>query len=305
MIDLESIRINIEKEIASKLECSGIKFRIFSRVKSPKSLERKLDEKKEKYKQEGRKMQDIIGVRITLYHVEDVSVVYQYYDKLCIEKEVDTVKNNEFNPVRLNLVMKLPLKYIDEFNFKICDARLQECIDKTYELQIRTVFSEGWHEVEHDLRYKCDKTYWKNMPEYDRRLNGIFASLENAEWAMQTLFDKIAYMDYLHKAWTPMIRNKMRLQFSDEGLSQDIINVLDQNNEIAKRIFKSSREEYLSRILENDFNIALKYDHIVHVLNRITVHSKDLLEVEKELLKSDLNKIFGVPNLKDYWSNKC
>ena len=25
-------------------------------------------------------------------------------------------------------------------------------IDNTYEIQLRTVLSEGWHEVEHDLR---------------------------------------------------------------------------------------------------------------------------------------------------------
>ena len=45
-------------------------------------------------------------------------------------------------------------------------------IEPTFKIQIRTVFSEGWHEVEHDLRYKC-KDDWEGCELYSHTLNGI------------------------------------------------------------------------------------------------------------------------------------
>lgn len=34
-------------------------------------------------------------------------------------------------------------------------------IDDTFEIQIKTMFFEGWHEIEHDMRYKGEEL-WKN-----------------------------------------------------------------------------------------------------------------------------------------------
>ncbi|MBK7959276.1 MAG: hypothetical protein IPK03_14995 [Bacteroidetes bacterium] len=31
-------------------------------------------------------------------------------------------------------------------------------VDSTFEVQLRTILSEGWHEIDHDLRYKSINT---------------------------------------------------------------------------------------------------------------------------------------------------
>lgn len=70
-----------------------------------------------------------------------------------LEKLTDKV----FMPTRLNLIFRM-----DDFCsrelvnvLKDIDGIDSSLIDCTYEIQLRTVLSEGWHEVEHDLRYKC------------------------------------------------------------------------------------------------------------------------------------------------------
>lgn len=44
--------------------------------------------------------------------------------------------------------------------------------DATYEIQFRTTLSEGWHEIDHALRYKC-KTDWDKHEDEERAFNGI------------------------------------------------------------------------------------------------------------------------------------
>ena len=94
----------------------------------------------------------------------------------------------------------------------------RDCIEPTYELQIRTVFSEGWHEVEHDLRYKCHED-WAGCESYSRALNGIIATLETAEWNMKAIFATMARDNFRHSNYTAMLRNKFHLKFKSEALS--------------------------------------------------------------------------------------
>ncbi|WP_202796549.1 hypothetical protein, partial [Thermophagus xiamenensis] len=63
-------------------------------------------------------------------------------------------------------------------------------IDNTFEVQLRTILSEGWHEVDHSLRYKC-KDDWKDYPDQERLLNGIYAALETNDSTLKSLFREI------------------------------------------------------------------------------------------------------------------
>ena len=80
---MDTIRTNIENRIIPILDKAGMYYRIFSRVKSTSSINRKLSKKAIEYREKGKKMQDIIGIRIIFYFQEDVNI---FYEKLkCME----------------------------------------------------------------------------------------------------------------------------------------------------------------------------------------------------------------------------
>ena len=56
----------------------------------------------------------------------------------------------EFKPTKLNGVCRLPEYLRSEISTETWDMY----IDDTFEIQIKTMFFEGWHEIEHDMRYK-------------------------------------------------------------------------------------------------------------------------------------------------------
>lgn len=288
-IDLESVKNSITKELEEKIKLSGVIYRIFSRVKSLDSIQKKL--KVKKY-ENGKKMQDLIGIRITLYYIEDVNIIYNFFRSSndYVNESISEESCNKFEPKILNLVMKIPEKNKNEITQELKKNNLVNSIDFTYEIQIRTVFSEGWHEIEHDMRYKCQND-WNNFTEQSRRLNGISASLENAEWAMQSLFENLAYKCYKEGLWNQMIRNKMRIHISNDSLSNEIINLFNKDKNIAKLIFKASRKDFITEILKNQIKVPLSYDHIVFILNRIhDKHSNDIKNLEKEYIKTELDK---------------
>lgn len=80
---------------------------------------------------------------------------------------------DQFTVNRHNLVFKVPDVYSNEIGIAIRNRP----IDTTFELQLRSILSEGWHEVDHDLRYKS-KSNWINQGDLSRALNGIMATLE-------------------------------------------------------------------------------------------------------------------------------
>lgn len=288
----------ILKEIVSELESllnkSGIMYHIFYRAKSEASIKNKLELKADSYKSENKKMQDLLALRITLYFTDDVELIHEYLKSQpnFDSESVDELEVDKFCPKRLNLVMRVPDSLKKDMRVVISNSDFPDLIDDTYEVQIRTILSEGWHEVEHDLRYKCKKD-WENYLEESRLLNGIYATLESSEWSMLTLFDRISYSQYKKKEWSSMLRNKMRLRFKDKGLSQEVIDLLSENHELAKRLFRTKRSKILEKVMEKKFSYPLTYDTVIHLLNRIDIKDRDLAALEMPILKSDMDLMFG------------
>lgn len=293
-----SAATKVLKEIVSELESvldkSGIMYHIFSRAKSEGSIKNKLEKKAEKYRAEGKKMQDLLALRITLYFTDDVEMVYDYLKNQpnFDSESVDANEVDKFCPKRLNLVMHVPDKYMQDMQVAINDTDYPDLIDDTYEIQIRTILSEGWHEVEHDLRYKC-KEDWDNHLEESRLLNGIYATLESSEWSMLTLFDRLSYSQYKEKAWDSMLRNKMRLRFADKGLSTEIKEKMSSDSELAKKLFRVKRSKVLKLVMEKKFSYPLTYDTVVFLINRVGVQNKDLAALEIPVLRADMDLLFG------------
>ena len=201
----ESIFKVISEHIAEKLSSVGVFNRVFSRIKSVSSIERKITLRREDYIQKGKKMQDVFGIRITVYFLDDEKIAEKLIKSIFQEvpdaHSIDSVGKDRFGPMRHNLVFK-----IDSDISATSNLFDQEFIDSTFEVQFRTVFSEGWHEVEHDLRYKC-KSDWDFENDLNRQLNGQLAGLETSEWAMLKIFDELAYKKYKSKEWNSFFRN--------------------------------------------------------------------------------------------------
>ena len=173
---------NLCEPLERYLQQAGIYYRIFARQKTIGSIKKKLNQKREEYLAKGKKMQDFVGIRIIFYFQDDVDifhnklmtmdgydpanesntntdieVITELRDQIEQHKELKPLSiifplhDKVFMPQRLNIVMQMPhnIERLMESELPIGleDSDI-ELIDKTYEVQLRTVLSEGWHEVE-------------------------------------------------------------------------------------------------------------------------------------------------------------
>ena len=261
-------------------------------------------------------MQDIIGIRIVFYFMDDIEIINEYFHLLPTfvdesNSHEDIKKVNErlkefgdlndkiFMPTRLNLILRMEERHTEELQKELSNVDINEfdaaLIDNTYEIQLRTVLSEGWHEVEHDLRYKTLKeSWWQYCDAESRMLNGIYATLETSERAMSHIFSDIAYKNYRNKEWAAMLRNHLRLHTLDLELSENIVNVLNENIELAKCIFRIDRKNVIDKLLNFGIAYPLKMDNLVFLINRLLQNpSKKLKDLENGIIKGLLDKKIG------------
>ena len=267
-------------------------FRLFSLVKTISSLYHKMQIKGESYKSGKSKIQDMIGLRIVLYFQDDVDALAFFYS--CgevVKSSIDEFDSSTFRPQRLNLTCNLPTEFVEDFR-KALPEELAAYIDSTYEIQIRTIFSEGWHEVEHDLRYKC-KEDWEDCESYSRVLNGVIATLETAEWNMKSLFDQMARTNFQNKNYRAMLRNKMHLRIKGEDFSTNIKEYLLQHPHVAESILNTDRFVIILTLLNHQKSIELTYDNLFFLINRIEMNNQELREMEPENTQNMLDIFFG------------
>lgn len=316
MNELNYIIKDILDDLKKVLDNAGIYYRIFARQKANSSIKKKLNIKADKYRKNGEKMQDIIGIRIVFYFMDDIEIINEYFHLLPTfvdesNSHEDIKKVNErlkefgdlndkiFMPTRLNLILRMDERHTEELQKELSNVDINEfdvaLIDNTYEIQLRTVLSEGWHEVEHDLRYKTLKeSWWQYCDAESRMLNGIYATLETSERAMSHIFSDIAYKNYRNKEWAAMLRNHLRLHTLDLELSQNIVNVLNENIELAKCIFRIDRKNVIGKLLNFGIAYPLKMDNLVFLINRLLQNpSKKLKDLENGIIKGLLDKKIG------------
>lgn len=223
----------------------------------------------------------MIGIRIVLYFQDDVDVLALYYSiGDVVKKSIDEYDPSTFRPQRLNITMMIPEEMAEDFRSAVPE-QFKDIVDMTYELQIRTVFSEGWHEVEHDLRYKCQKD-WAGCESYSRTLNGVIATLETAEWNMKALFNDMARYNLLHSNYSAMLRNKMRLKIQGEGLSDSLNVFLKENPSIAEGALNSDRMIVIYTLLTHNGTFRMTYDNLLFLINRIEMMNPQLMALETE-----------------------
>ena len=289
---LRTITNKLESQMFQHLNQCGLMFRLFSRVKTISSLHHKMQIKGDSYRAGKSLIQDMIGLRIVLYFQDDVDALAFFYS--CgevVKSSIDEFDSSTFRPQRLNLTCNLPAELVEDFR-KSLPEELAPYIDNTYEIQIRTIFSEGWHEVEHDLRYKC-KEDWEGCESYSRVLNGVIATLETAEWSMKSLFDQMARVNYQNKNYRAMLRNKMHLRIKGEDFSENINDFLLRNPQIAEGVLNTDRFVIILTLLNHQKSIELTYDNLLFLINRIEMNNQELRNMESESTKTMLDNFLA------------
>ncbi|WP_394136379.1 hypothetical protein [Aliivibrio fischeri] len=269
----KSVLNDIEEEINRQLNTVGIMFRMFARAKTLDSLNKKI-ENDDGYGK-SKKIQDLLGIRIVLYFSDDIEIVRDLlktvYNELESDNSIDKHNETTFAVTKYNLVYRLS----EEETTKLDISNVEDIIDNTFELQIRTIFSEGWHEVEHDLRYKC-KSDWEDQKEPSRLLHGVYASLENSEWTMLKVLDDLSYHHYKNKNWESMLRQKFRLKIAQNELHSSIIDFFDSNIDIAKSIFRVSRSEVILKRQEVHYPYPDNLTNLVYFISFYVIKNQQL-----------------------------
>lgn len=272
-------------EIESELSSAALLYRVFGRSKAADSLKRKINKNPKKYSEGGKKIQDILGIRITLYFSDDVDLTLDLlknkYEIIEKDSAIDVPNGEVFSAKRFNLVFKVK----ENLDF-IKPSGYEKLIDDTFEVQIRTVLSEGWHEVEHDLRYKAQED-WADHDDLDRALNGIYATLETSDWSMIKLFEELSHRHYKNKKINEMMKTKFRLRLPGK-LSDDMESLL-LKKDLLKKIFRAPRGEVVQSISTVSRKIPLTPDLIVHLINRKYIGDADLFKMEGDILKNYLD----------------
>jgi ppGpp synthetase/RelA/SpoT-type nucleotidyltranferase len=264
----------LEKTISAELSRISLLFRVFYRVKTGSSLTAKFERQPGKYSATGKKVQDLFGFRVTLYFSDDILIAKRLLSSIfhVVEETVDETQDNEFGATRCNIVYRLP-----EYEMPSETINSDQRIDDTFEIQLRTVLSEGWHEVEHDLRYKC-KDDWKEHGDLGRALNGILASLETSDWGMSKLFEDLAYRHYKSGNWNGMLRNKFRLRLSG-ALSVQLEGLFKENTEISKKIFRTDRGKLLDKLSKSKLSIPMNMNNVVYLTNFLFLNFNEITKL--------------------------
>ena len=271
---------DLKRIISERLEQCGLYFRVFSRIKTAASMARKFELKA--YGAE-RKLQDLVGVRINLYFDDDMDIC-----KHIMEHSFDLIgwstserSEEEFSPTKLNGVFRLPNYLKDEISSDTWDM----CIDDTFEIQIKTMFFEGWHEIEHDMRYKGEEL-WGHYPGYSRYLNSILATLELCDKSMVTLFEDLGHELYKSGRWSDMIKSHFRLKMGTAPMYPELEELLDKDMErvenLAKKIYKTSRQDLVEQFLKRSRKIPINVNTIVALLNDSQFHDSRLSAIFKQ-----------------------
>lgn len=288
----ENILKMLESSINDRLDSAGVFCRVFSRIKSKSSIEKKLKEKQKTYDEESKKMQDVFGIRVTLYFLDDeqiaIDLVKSIFTEIPGSHSIDPITKDYFGPVRKNFVFK-----IEDPSTSQSALFDHQYIDSSFEVQFRTIFSEGWHEVEHDLRYKC-KDDWHDEDLLYRQLNGQLAALETSDWAILKIFDELAYKKYKLKEWNSFFRNILRIRFEDLSFSDEVINCINLNPSVASELLKSDRAHLISCLIKTKSKIPLKMDNVLFLINRALIKNEALFLLEPIILKRVFEESFPI-----------
>lgn len=265
---IEGMGERLEEDIERILSRAGIYFRIFHRAKTPYSIAQKLEKTGYGFRQNDKKMQDLLGLRVVVYYQDDLEIIRTILEKTFRQvgdwSKTDSTEE-EFKASKLNGVFRIPEEYQRVYTGDISFLP----IDITFEVQLRTISFEGWHEIEHDMRYKTPygEEFWRNNENLSRTLNCVLANLELCDWTTMNVFDQLSFYHYKEKNWEMMIKGKFRLRFAEQPLAEEIVQFLNHNPEVAYYIYHCERPQVLFALLRDGYHDRITYNLMVKVIN--------------------------------------
>ncbi len=283
---------HLSDAVREMLESCGMYFRLFSRVKSVDSIAEKIAKGRYGTPENPKKIQDLVGLRVILYYYDDLSICRDIMEstfQMIDDWSKPKYNAAEFKATKINGVFRFPAEYFSLYKKESWSLP----IDTTFEIQFRTVFFEGWHEIEHDMRYKSllsDSDFWQGKEELSRILNCILANLELSDWALVQLFEELSYNHYKRKNWELMLKSKYRIKIlANETLDPRILSVFDRDKEVAKQFFKASRKTLIKELLKLD-HPHLSYNLIIRLMNDCVVHNEELREICRDFPLTGIEK---------------
>lgn len=273
--ELEEIRIQLANEIQKIFDGTGMYFQILSRTKTSKSIASKLNSGK--YENDGKHIQDIVGIRIVFYYFDDIKIAKNILEHVFNIVDDWSESNNDvdkFKAIKRNGVFNIPEECFKLYTEKMWDLP----IDKTFEIQLRTMFFEGWHEIEHDMRYKKSDSLgdlWHDNYGLSRMLNCVLANLELCDWSLVNLFDQLADSHYNAGKLELMIKSKFRLKMKDEKLDSHLLAILKERPELAYRFFGCTRNQLIHELLKHEAPVITP-SYIIRMLNDAIVKDEEI-----------------------------
>ena len=192
LFELQLLYNSAIKEMQTKLEVLNDEFKVKfdrnpihhveSRLKSAQSIIKKLAKKNVEISVESARanLNDIAGIRVVCCYIDDV---YRVADMLLAQTDIelvkcqDYIKEPNFNGYRsLHLDLRIPIFLSSTTEYV------------TIEVQLRTVAMDFWASLEHDLRYKTDKSIPAHIGEDMLRCANEIAEIDAK---MQAIYQEI------------------------------------------------------------------------------------------------------------------
>lgn len=277
--EINNVKMSLLNTLVTKLNNAGIYFNSTSRIKSESSLLHKLETGKYSMQEGGRKIQDIIGIRINLFYLEDMDICEKILEETFLLDNWSKTKNeeNKFEAQKCNGVFRIPSKYLRNIPASVWNKPF----DQTFEVQLRTVLFEGWHEIEHEMRYKYklgsdskETDLWTGHEDLSRVMNSIIANLELCDWSIMQIFNSIHDSQYKEKNWENAIRSKYRLRITQDPLKPELREYLDNNPDIVAQFHTVSKRELVEILLNKKYHKELTHDRVIYLINKEIVHNE-------------------------------
>ena len=277
--EINNVKMSLLNTLVTKLNNAGIYFNSTSRIKSESSLLHKLETGKYSMQEGGRKIQDIIGIRINLFYLEDMDICEKILEETFLLDNWSKTKNeeNKFEAQKCNGVFRIPSKYLRNIPASVWTKPF----DQTFEVQLRTVLFEGWHEIEHEMRYKYklgsdskETNLWTGHEDLSRVMNSIIANLELCDWSIMQIFNSIHDSQYKEKNWENAIRSKYRLRITQDPLKPELREYLDNNPDIVAQFHTVSKRELVEILLNKKYHKELTPDRVIYLINKEIVHNE-------------------------------
>ena len=277
--EINNVKMSLLNTLVTKLNNAGIYFNSTSRIKSESSLLHKLETGKYSMQEGGRKIQDIIGIRINLFYLEDMDICEKILEETFLLENWSKTKNeeNKFEAQKCNGVFRIPSKYLRNIPASVWNKPF----DQTFEVQLRTVLFEGWHEIEHEMRYKYklgsdskETDLWTGHEDLSRVMNSIIANLELCDWSIMQIFNSIHDSQYKEKNWENAIRSKYRLRITQDPLKPELREYLDNNPDIVAQFHTVSKRELVEILLNKKYHKELTPDRVIYLINKEIVHNE-------------------------------